>query len=181
MIASLEDAWRWYESARSLTRAMQRLGKKHWDTLPWEGELGRDERLRHLDKVDVLDQSQAVLADLDDLCVLLLFSVFEAIVRARVLEDVERELPETHHAVLRHAVATMRDAIEHGSFYRVLEPYREADPDLCEEVSQVRRYRNWVAHGRRDVPPEAVEPLVAYNRLQRFLDRFAPPAGSAPA
>ena len=95
MIASLADAWQWYDGTRTLTLAMRQLGKRHWDSLPWEGELGRDTRLRHLDAPDILGRSQVVLGDLDDLCVLLLFSVFEARVRARVLEDVDRELPSS--------------------------------------------------------------------------------------
>jgi len=48
-----------------------------------------------------------------------------------------------------------------------------------EEVNQVRRYRNWVAHGRRDGPPAAVDPRTAYDRLQRFLDRMSA-AATAP-
>ncbi len=50
MIASLADAWRWYESVRQLTLAMGQLGKKHWTNLPWDGDLGRDNRLRHLSR-----------------------------------------------------------------------------------------------------------------------------------
>ena len=110
----------------------------------------------------------------------------------------------------------MKDAIEHGSFYKALEPYKhlvfrqpsidgwdrrpggpldrpEAGPTffltrqseidgtldaaLVEEVSQGRRYRNWVAHGRRGEPPDAVDPRTASNRLQRFLDRLDEAAG----
>jgi hypothetical protein len=49
MIASLADAWQWYESVRVLTLAMRQLGRRHWGQLPWEGDLGRDNRLRRLD------------------------------------------------------------------------------------------------------------------------------------
>jgi hypothetical protein len=179
MIASLADAWRSYESVRVLTLAMRRLGQKHWDNLPWDGDLGRDEHLRYLDAPDVRGRSEAVLGDLDDLCVLLLFSVFEATVRERVLADVERELPPLHHAALRQAVAAMKEAIEHGSFYKVLDPYKELDADLIEEVRQVRRYRNWVAHGRRGEQPDTVDPRTAHVRLQRFLDRLTASAGAS--
>jgi hypothetical protein len=179
MIASLADAWRWYESVRALTLTMRRLGTKHWDHLPWDGDLGRDEHLRHLDASDIRGRADLVLSDLDDLCVLLLFSVFEATVRERILADVERELPPLHHAALRQAVAAMKEAIEHGSFYKVLDPYKEMDAGLIEEVSQVRRYRNWVAHGRRGEQPDAVDPRTAYDRLQRFLDRLTGSAGAS--
>jgi hypothetical protein len=177
MIGSLADAWRWYESVSDLTRAMRRLGDKHWDHLPWEGDLGKDSRLRHLEAAGILDQAEAVLRDLDDLCVRLLFSVFEAIVRDQVLREVQLEASGLRHPAVRHAVGLLTEAIEHGSFYKVLEAYKGLDADLIEEVNQVRRYRNWVAHGRRGAPATAVDPRTAYERLQRFLDRLeeAPP------
>jgi hypothetical protein len=97
VIASLADAWRWYEGARLLAQTMERLGKKHWNNLPWEGDLGRDYHLKDLTSENILDGSNAFLDDLDDLCVLLLFSVFESAIRDRVLADVEAELPPLHH------------------------------------------------------------------------------------
>ncbi len=116
-----------------------------------------------------------VLGDLDDLCVLLLFSVFEATVRERVLADVVDELPIVRHPALVQAIATLKDSIGQGSFYRVLDPYKDLDVDLVEQVNQVRRYRNWVAHGRRGEPPESVTPNNAYLRLKRFLDQLEAP------
>jgi hypothetical protein len=174
MIATLEEARSWYESVRGLTLAMQQLANKHWDSLPWDGDLGRDNRLRHLETEEILSWSQTVLQDLDDQCVLLLFSVFEANVRSRVLKDVNREAAAARHALVRGALSDLEEAIEHGSFYRVLDPYKGLDVGLVEEVNQVRRYRNWVAHGRRGPPPDAaVDPRAAFDRLRRFLDLLA--------
>jgi hypothetical protein len=170
MIASLAHAWRWYEAARDLARMMQRLGDKYWDNLPWDGELGRDNRLKELTAAEILDKSQTVLEDLDDLCVLLLFSVFEATIRERVLVEVDAELPPLRHVAIKRAIEEMKEAIEQGSFFKVLEPYTGADTDLVEQVHQVRRYRNWVAHGRRTKQPDAVTPTTGNERLDRFLD-----------
>jgi hypothetical protein len=172
MISSLEDAWRWYTSVNELTLAMSAVGKKHWDTLPWDGPLGRDERLRQIEAPEILDQVKVVQSDLDNLCVLLLFSVFEATVRERALADVAAELPTLRHPALQHAVRTLNEALEHGSFSKVTEAYKALDPDLIEQVNQVRKYRNWVAHGRRGDPQNAVDPKTAYARLKRFLDRL---------
>src|SRR5207245_2223004 len=168
--ASLADGWRWYEAARALARAMARLGEKHWNDLPWDGALGRDNFLRHLSSAEILNGSQTVLDDLDDLCVLLLFSVFESKIRERVLAEVEAEFPPLRHVTIKHAFEEMKEGIEQGSFFRVLEPYKEINANLIEEVNQVRRYRNWVAHGRRTEQPAAVNPTTAYERLKRFLD-----------
>jgi hypothetical protein len=63
---------------------MGRLGEKHWNNLPWDSDLGRDDRLKDLISEEIVGDSQMVLDDLDDLCVLLLFSVFEAIKPAAV-------------------------------------------------------------------------------------------------
>jgi hypothetical protein len=62
--------------------------------------------------------------------------------------------------------------IEQGSFFNVLEPYKDLDANLVEQVNQVRRYRNWVAHGRRTEQPAAVDPKTAYDRLKQFLECF---------
>jgi len=64
--------------------------------------------------------------------------------------------------------------IEHGSFYRVLETFKGNGAELVEEVNQVRRYRNWVAHGRRTAKPHAVDPETAFNRLKAFLETLKP-------
>ena len=173
MISSLEDAWTWYTSVKEVTLAMLAMGKKHWNALPWDGDLGKDDRLRHIEAPEILDWAKVVLGDLDDLCVLLLFSVFEATVRERALADVAAELPSVRHPALLHAVRTLNEALEHGSFYKVTEAYKALDPDLIEQVNQVRKYRNWVAHGRRGDPENAVDPDTAYARLRRFLDRLA--------
>jgi hypothetical protein len=172
VIASLADAWRWYEATRQSAQTMERLGTKHWNNLPWDGDLGRDSQLKELTSARILDGSKTILDDLDDLCVLLLFSVFEATIRERVLADVEAELPPLHHVAIRRALDQMKEGIEHGSFFKVLEPFKDFDANLTEEVNQVRRYRNWVAHGRRTEQPAAVTPITAYERLKRFLDHF---------
>jgi hypothetical protein len=40
-----------------------------------------------------------------------------------------------------------------------------------EEVSRVRRYRNWVANGRREErKPYPLRPKDAFDTLQEFLD-----------
>jgi hypothetical protein len=170
VIASLADAWRWYVSTKELTLAMQALGKRHWVSLPWGGDLGKDNRLRHIEAPEILGWAEVILDDLDDLCVLLLFSVFEATVRERALSDVNAALPPLRHPALRHAVKELKEALEHGSFYKVTEAYKSLDPNLVEQVNQVRQYRNWVAHGRRGEPQNKVDPRAAYDRLQRFLD-----------
>lgn len=167
MIGTLDQAFDWYMAAKIMSKSMGRMGLKHWDTLTREGMLSADDQLRLLKSENIVQQAKVVL---DDLCVLLLFSVFEAIVRDRVLREVSSQLPPLRHPSIMRAIDAMKTEIEQGSFGRVMEPYKTLDPTLVEEVNQVRRYRNWVAHGRRDgEQPASVDPKKAHERLRRFL------------
>ena len=181
MIKTLADAWTWYESTRQSALTLVRLGEKHWDALPWNGDLGRDERLKALDSAKVLERANVAIDELDDLCILMLFSVFEAIIRDRVLAEVTAVLPSVDHLAVQQAIEDLKEAIEQGSFFKVLEPYKATHASLVEEVNQVRRYRNWVAHGRRTLPPHAVTPIDARDRLQRFLDRVETKSQPSPS
>lgn len=174
---TLEDAWRWYELVSRQAALARRLASRYWPELPWDGALGRDLFFQDLDRDQVVEGAQRVMDDLDDLAVMLLFSVFEAIVREVVLAAVDQEVGHIQHPALRYAAKDARDWIAEGSFFRVLEPFKaEGHADLIEQVNQVRKYRNWVAHGRRGTTPNAVTPIAALDRLRRFLAVIQPPA-----
>ncbi|HLW64799.1 MAG TPA: hypothetical protein VKS79_05720 [Gemmataceae bacterium] len=107
---------------------------------------------------------------IDDLAIVVLFSVFEQVVRSHVQIEAAAEVDKILHPILRKAAGDAIEQIETGSFARVVEPYKPAgNADLIEEVNQVRRYRNWVAHGRRGEQPPIVDPKTAYQRLSRLL------------
>jgi hypothetical protein len=139
--------------------------------LPWEGPLGKDEKLKEIEAESIVKGAGFCLEHLDDFAVLILFSVFESIIRDRVLYDIERERSLLTHSLLIRIVGESIKDVESGSFFRVLEVFKSSETsDLVEEVNQVRRYRNWVAHGRRADRPEAVDPETAFSRLKRFLE-----------
>jgi hypothetical protein len=171
----LDDAWSWYVTTRKQMQWFGRLGRKHWDDLPWEGPLGKDDQLKGLESGAIVEGSKFCLEHLNDFAVLILFSVFESIVRDQVLSDVEDQKARLSHALLIQIVDDAVEEIEHGSFYRVLEVFKGSDAGLVEAINQVRRYRNWVAHGRRTAKPDAVDPETAYRRLKRFLDLLTKP------
>jgi len=170
---SLDEAWRWYETTRTQLKLLGRLGRKYWEDLPWEGPLGRDHALSDRDGAVIDSDSEFCLAHLDDLAVLVLFSVFESVVRESVLSEIRGERSRMIHPQVIQIMDDALDGVENGSFGRILETFKGQDTDLVEEVSQVRRYRNWVAHGKRSTRPEMVEPKVAYHRLSQFLSRFS--------
>ena len=166
----LDDAWTWYVTTRKQLKLFGRLGRKHWDKLPWDGKLGDDDKLKSLEAEVIVAGSAFCLDHLDDFAVLILFSVFESVVRAHVLSEVEVEKSRLRHALIIQIVTDASDEIEHASFYRVLQVFKGLDANLVEEVNQVRKYRNWVAHGRRTAKPDAVDPETAFTRLTGFLD-----------
>jgi len=169
MLESLEDAWRWYEDTRQSLRLLRRLSSRYWEELPWDGPLGQDGELRQLTGPSLTEKTDLTLPHLGDLAIVVLFSVFEATVRERVLKEIESEEAGLSHRVIRAAVQEAREQIEEGSFFRVLQPYKDSHADLVEQVNQVRRYRNWVAHGKRGPQPEVVRPRTALERLNGFL------------
>lgn len=172
MIRSLDDAWDWYHAIRTLAYDMKKLAR-FWNDPALEAILGRDNRLQDRTAADLQDMANKTLADLDDLAVLVLFSVFEAKVRALAQADIDRETaPMRHPAVLR-ALNDLKEAIANGSFGKVTEAYKTMDVVLTTEVNQVRKFRNWVAHGRRDQPENQVDPASAIERLRRYLERLA--------
>lgn len=183
-MTTLQDAWNWYQATRASLRHIERLAEKHWGALPWDGDLGRDQLLRDVTGPDVLREAQTGQQPLADLAVLVLFSVFESVVRGVVRSQVADEAAALRHPSLVYAAQDAVTAINEGSFFRVLEPYKGLDAGLIEEVNQVRRYRNWVAHGRRGDPPGSpalrIEPRTAFERLNRFLAIIMPPPAAPP-
>jgi hypothetical protein len=147
---TIEDAWRWFRAFEGGLMLNHRLATRYWEDLPWDGAIGRDDRFRLADAQSIQLDSRFGLDQLNDLAVLVLFSVFEATVRQKVRDEVIRQSQGIENALLISAIDDLQRAIEEGSFFRVLDPFKvSATPELVEEVHQVRRYRNWVAHGRR--------------------------------
>lgn len=175
MIRSLDDAQRWYDSVKKLVGMMDRVSKRYWsedvEDKTLKDTLHQDDKFRDVEAQEIQEHAERVLKDLDDLAVLLLFSVFEADVRNRILEELEREFEAPpRHLVLKKAFESAKDAIQHGGFGRLTEAYKDPYPDDRTRVDQVRHYRNWVAHGRRGAPANNITPAAAFERLKRFLE-----------
>jgi hypothetical protein len=172
---TLADAWSWYNSTRRNLERMNRLARKYWTALPWDGELGRDNIFRHLESEDIEGETRGSLGFIDDLAVVVLFSVFEHTIRHHFKCQLDDEIESITHPIFRLAAANSIISVEVGSFARLLEAYKDRiGPDVIEEVNQVRKYRNWVAHGRGGEEPPMVQPDKAYRRLQRVLDLLVP-------
>jgi hypothetical protein len=159
-------------SGENAAWAPSRLAARYWHELLWEGKLDKDDRFKDLKRSKLEQDARSTLGQMNDLAVLVLFSVFESQVRELLAAELRTEVAEksVNHPVLLQAVEDLIRQVEEGSFFKVLAPFKRLDHDLVEEVNQVRRYRNWVAHGRRGDKPPAVDPKTAYERLGQFWD-----------
>jgi hypothetical protein len=175
---TLEEGWKWYQQARSQVRLIHRLASTYWHELPWQGKLEKDDRFKRLDQRELEEQSQFTLEQMDDLAVLVLFSVFECQIRDQLVSEIRMEVSQksVENTVLLQAIEDLIHQVEEGSFFKLLGAFKRLDANLVEEVNQVRRYRNWVAHGRRGVKPPSVDPSTAYQRLSEFWTRVNPTA-----
>lgn len=169
LLDSLEDAWRWYQDTRIQLKLLRRLAAVHWAGLPWDGQLGKDSALHDFSAEELVEKADFSLPHLEDLAIVVMFSVFESEVRQRVFEEVSVEGKTLKHRTIRLAVSRALERIQTGSFFNVLEPFKDRHRDLVAQVNQVRDYRNWVAHGRRGSPKNHVDPKMAYDRMRQFL------------
>jgi hypothetical protein len=175
---TLDDAWSWYVQTKSVLRVILRLADLHWDSLPWDAALGKDSQLNQWNGPPLAVGAGLALEHLDDLAVVVLFSMFEGLVREKVGHEVAGEIQSLAHPVMISAAKQVAHDIERGSFAKVLDHLRTIDPDLVEQVRQVRMYRNWVAHGRRSSTRYRFEPRAVYERLSALL--FALDGGTPP-
>ena len=175
---TLRDAKDWYDSAlRNLVR-MRRLGSHHWnDKRLEETTIFTDDRFKRLESPVIVSETSKAIEPLNDLGVLVLFSVFEANVRDHLESVIKPLTSRLSHPILVDAGAKALEGIRQGSFANnVLSPLQEQQritPQLSDRVKQVRDYRNWIAHGRREPRPAHIINLTVaetFDRLKEFLD-----------
>jgi hypothetical protein len=168
---TLEDAWEWYQTTKRGSRMVRRLAQNHWGAWDENSTLGRDNTFRNVDAAKLAEEVTAAEGHLDDFAVFVLFSLFEGQVRELILERTARERAGVRHPALVRWVEELEEVLTHGSFGRLLESLKAPHLNhLVEQVSQVRRYRNWIAHGRRGKPLESITPKDAHERLRALFD-----------
>jgi hypothetical protein len=132
---TLADAWDWYVSTRQSLVQIQRIGRKYWHEIPWEeAAIGRDDEFRMLEAEDISAATKASLAPIDDLAVVVLFSVFESLVRDHVVSLIKPQAAELTDPILKQAADDAIRGVEEGSFYRRVWPREEGlapAPDLA--------------------------------------------------
>lgn len=177
---TLQDAWDWYASTKENLARMRRLGSRHWNGDSLQGtSIRADDKFKQLEADDIVRQTSIALGPIDDLGVLVLFSVFESAVREHLEGSIRPLTIGLSHPILKDAANDVIEGIRQGSFANnVLSPLqrqRHITPELSDKVKQVRDYRNWVAHGKREPGPEHIQNLLpseAFARLNEFLEQL---------
>ena len=157
---------------------MRRLGTHYWnDESLKDASFWQDERFKQLEASDIEAETTKAIQPLNDLGVLVLFSVFEAAVRDHFESEIKPLTVNIGHPILQQAANEVLEGIKQGSFANnVLSPLQdqgEITAPLSDKVKQVRDYRNWVAHGKREPRPQDIINLTAnetFSRLKEFLD-----------
>lgn len=173
-----QAAWDWFEAVNESCRLFGLLGGC-WADLPWEADRLPPGQLRHVEGQEFSTLRDRVRGPLNDLAILFLFSVFEATVRDHVRSQVDPEIERLQHEALQQAGRDLQETLEDGSFFRVLKLVKGIDHNLAEEVNRVRKYRNWIAHGKKPggEPKFPVgEPKQVYDQLRQFLELLEKPA-----
>jgi hypothetical protein len=176
---TLQDAWNWYESATNQLTLMQRLGTHHWnnETLA-NASIWNDDKFKEIEAQDIVDATIAAISPMEDLGVLVLFSVFEATVRDHLEQVIAPLAKKQENQILVHAAQKALEGIRDGSFANhvllPLQKQKRISHSLADKVNQVRDYRNWVAHGKRPGGRKRkIEQLSAsetFSRLNEFLE-----------
>ncbi len=175
---TLQDAWDWYTSARTNLQKMQRLGTHHWDHESLkDASIWTDEKFKQVEASEIRSETDTAIQPLNDLGVLVLFSVFEAAVRDHFEGEIRPLTTNLDHPILKDAAENVLDGIRQGSFAnKVLSPLQDQGritSELSDKVKQVRDYRNWIAHGKREPRSANIINLTAreaFDRLKEFLD-----------
>jgi hypothetical protein len=171
---TLADARDWYIATKRSLDRLRGLGEKHWnDSSLADASIWQDDRFRMLEAAVIVGDTETSLEPMDDLAVVVFFSVFESQVRDYLIELMRPHVDAIVEPILKESADDAVRGVEEGSFYRrVLEPLKKqcrVSADLVTQIDQIRDYRNWVAHGRREAPTNRVVPREAYERLSHFL------------
>ena len=175
-MTELDGAWAWYQATRVTLKVAERLGEKYWDELPWEGTMGRDNRLRGVEAKELRQNAQLAQQHLDDSAIILMFSAFEGLVRNHAANQVRIAAATISHPILIAAGKEATRSVAKGPFWYVLDAYAKGGhAGIADRVRRIRKYRNWLSHGRRGKPQSAIEPKTAYDQLRDFLALILPP------
>jgi len=160
-----EAVWQWYEYARDSMDFAASEAASTAREIPPSLALAR-----HATAEEAFENLAKAQSDLDDLTVLALFAIFEQALLDHLLQTSQR-VQQGIASRLQGALADKAfRGLDRWPLGEILDVYKVAiDPTLVGLVKQVKDYRDWVAHGKRDAPAARIGPKAAHERLDSFL------------
>lgn len=163
-MSQLDETIAWYRTVKANQLLVSKVLKDHIEVVP---ETSPFFGLSESEATRMLEESAA---EVEDLTVVALVSFFEQLVIDSLRELVERiETEQTSPTMGALAGYAFRD-VERWRFDDILKLFEAAlQHGLLDQVRNIYRYRNWVAHGKRKQKPVITDPVTAYEALSRFL------------
>jgi hypothetical protein len=165
--SQLEDVWRWYRLCRDAFRAAGTAVERGLHFVPDGSELSLEtassavSRLKHAQD------------ELDDLVILALFAVFEREAIAAIEDVRDSATTFLQDRVERELVSEALSDVEEWRLVELLDVFKGVvEPATVGLVKQVKRTRDWVAHGKKGARPLNLNPGDAHARLRRFLEEL---------
>ena len=125
-----------------------------------------------LSNAEITERLDAAGHDADDQAVLFLYATFESALRDHVVAQAGRlaaaDSPNAQFGIELQAwfAALCRDARMDGISALFAPAVGTA---LAPLVGSIRKYRHWLAHGKRGTAPPSVAPQFVYTTLTQFL------------
>lgn len=163
-MSQLDETVAWYRTVKANQLLVSKVLKDHTKVVP---ETSPFFGLSESEATRMLEESAA---EVEDLTVVALVSFFEQLVIDSLRELTERtETDQTSPMMGALAGFAFRD-VERWRFDDILKLFEAPLQDgLLDQVRNIYRYRNWVAHGKRKQKPVVTDPVTAYEALSQFL------------
>jgi len=116
-----------------------------------------------------LDTAQELI---DDQAVLFLYATFEAVLRDHVVAQAGHLIGAIHPSAQfgLNMQAWFADICRETRMDKVVDLFSPSvSQTLIAQAGSIRKYRHWLAHGKRGAVPPSVTPLFAYTSLTSFL------------
>ncbi len=124
----------------------------------------------------ILDLLDAAQDQIDDQTVMFLYATFEAALRDHIVAQASlfagATLPSAQLGLNMQTWFT--ELCSETRMDRVVGLFfPSASQTLIAQAGSIRKYRHWLAHGKRGAVPPSVTPLFAYTSLTNFLQSCA--------
>jgi hypothetical protein len=121
-----------------------------------------------------LDNLWRARTELSDLTVLALFAVFEQALLDHLILTGQKVRQGLASGIQDALVSRAFEGLDRWPLGDILDVYKVVlDPALVGMVKQVKDYRDWVAHGKKEAPSARIDPKSAHERLSTFLSALS--------